>query len=149
MAQTDIMLRPADSDVETSLCWPLMRLLRPHLTSVEMFVAQLARQRLNGYRLLVVWDAEDAVALAGWRVQENFVYGLYLYVDDLVTRPDSRGQAFGGRLLAKLAEEGRALGCSRLVLDTATTNIAAQRFYTRQGLRNQSLGFSSSLSSAK
>jgi GNAT superfamily N-acetyltransferase len=70
-----------------------------------MFIAQVVRQRLKSYRLLGAWDADQAVALAGWRLQENFVYGSYLYVDDLVARPESRGRGLGSRLLAKLAEE--------------------------------------------
>ena len=41
-----------------------------------------------------------------------------------------------------LKAEGRALGCDYLVLDTALSNAAAQRFYRRQGLSDRALRFS-------
>jgi hypothetical protein len=37
--------------------------------------------------------------------------------------------------------EGRALGCRKLVLDTALENTLAHRFYYRQGLLAMSLRF--------
>ena len=145
MAVDNIVLQPAETDAEIGACWPLMQSLRPHLGSVELFVRQVARQREKGYRLLMAWEADQPAALAGWRVQENFVHGTFLYVDDLVTWPGHRGKGLGARLLGRLADEGRRLGCAKLVLDTAVTNIAAQRFYAREGLCNRALGFSTPL----
>jgi GNAT superfamily N-acetyltransferase len=142
---SDLMLQPAETVTETTACWPLMQLLRPYLTSAEMFLEQVARQRMFNYRLLVAWKDGEAVALAGWRLQENCAYGRHIYVDDLVTRPDRRGQGLGARLIARLAGDGNRLGCVALVLDTAVNNSDAQRFYARSGLRNRALSFSMKL----
>jgi len=85
------------------------------------------------------------LALAGFRVLENFVHGQYLYVDDLVVDEGQRGQGLGAALLDCLKAEGGALGCDNLVLDTALDNTAAQRFYRRQGLSDRALRFSLAL----
>ena len=122
-----------------------MRMLRPHLASAPMFADRVERQRADGYRLLVAWRSTKAVALAGWRVQENLLRGRHLYVDDLVTCPEDRSHGLGARLLAALAEEGRTLSCTALVLDTAVENTDAQRFYARENLRHTGLHFSKSL----
>ena len=138
--------RPADTPADLDACWPLMRLLRPHLRGPEEFAEQVARQRRGGYRLLALWRSEEAAALAGWRIQENLLFGLHAYVDDLITRERDRSSGLGASLLTFVGEEARALGCRKLVLGTAVENVAAQRFYLRQGMRNIGMSFVKELS---
>ncbi|GGF29381.1 N-acetyltransferase GCN5 [Aliidongia dinghuensis] len=127
----------------TAPCLPVLRVLRPHLGADEAVLAQLARQAAEGYRLLAAVDSEDKVlALAGWRFQENTVYGRFLYVDDLVTLPDRRGEGLGECLIEALAAQARAAGCRRLALDSGVTNSAAHRFYFRQRLTVGAFRFS-------
>ena len=92
-----------------------------------------------------MWAEARPIALAGFRVLENFVHGRYLYVDDLVVDEAGRGQGVGAALMDWLKAEGRALGCDNLVLDTALANAAAHRFYRRQGLRNLATRFTFAL----
>ncbi|MCC6777897.1 MAG: GNAT family N-acetyltransferase [Hyphomicrobiales bacterium] len=129
-------------EAEIAACYPLMRQLRPHLTSVEELIARWRRQSQDGYRLLALWDERRPCALAGYRVTENLVHGRFLYVDDLVTAEGERSRGHGARLLARLAAEGRARGCNRLVLDTPLDNVLGHRFYYRQGLLARALRFS-------
>ncbi len=135
-------LRHAEADTEIAACFPVMRLLRPHLGGAEELVARVARQRAEGYRLLAAWRADAVVGLAGYRVQENLIHGRFLYVDDLVTAEAERRRGLGARLLDGAAAEGRAQGCRRLVLDTALDNVLAHRFYYRQGMLARALRFS-------
>ncbi len=137
-----ITLRHAETDQEVAACFPVMAQLRPHLASAEEFVARVARQRAEGYRLLAAWRDGVAVALAGYRTEENLIHGRFLYVDDLVTAETERRQRLGARLLDAVAGEGRRLGCRRLVLDTALDNVLGHRFYYRQGLVARALRFS-------
>ena len=129
----------APADLEA--CYPLMRQLRAHLTSLDEFRARWLRQSESGYRGLALWVDGRPRALAGFRVLENFVHGRFLYVDDLVTDAGERGRGHGERLLARLKAEGEALGCGKLVLDTGLDNALAHRFYYRQGLLAQALRF--------
>lgn len=134
-----------ETDGHYDASFEVMRLLRPHLTDAATFASQARRQGAQGYRLLAAWHHDRAVALAGYRITENLLYGRFLYVDDLVADEEARGQGVGGDLIAELREEGRRQGCAHLVLDTALANALAQRFYFRQGLLARGMHFSQSL----
>jgi ribosomal protein S18 acetylase RimI-like enzyme len=133
--------RVVDTEAEVALCYGLMRQLRPHLASLQDFIARWRRQTTAGYRLIAIWHDQKPLALAGYRMQDNLVHGQHLYVDDLVTDEALRGGGYGRILMQRLKAEARALGCAKLVLDTALTNTRAQRFYERQGLLASAMRF--------
>lgn len=131
----------AETEADVIACFDLMRELRPHVQSPEEWLVRLARQKEQGYRLLVAWRDGAAVALAGYRYQDNLVYGRFLYVDDLVTLETERRHQWGQQLLEMLTHQAQAQGCQRLVLDTGMSNSLAQRFYFRQGMLATALRF--------
>lgn len=142
---TEATLRHLETPQELRACLPLMRELRPHLDESDDFIERVARMRGQGYRLLAAMDAGQAVALAGYRLQENLVYGRFLYVDDLVVANGRRGERWGASLLQALDATARDSGCARLVLDTGLANALAQRFYFRAGLLTSAIRFSKSV----
>ncbi|CAB3623819.1 MAG: GNAT family N-acetyltransferase [Achromobacter sp.] len=140
MSQQDI--RPIESAEALRACFPVMRELRPHLADERDFADRVARMRDEHYALLAVWEDDAPVALAGYRFQENLIYGRFLYVDDLVVTERSRGARHGAALLQALERMAREAGCAKLVLDTGLANALAQRFYFRQGLLTGAMRFS-------
>lgn len=138
-------IRRVQSDAEAAACYPLMRQLRPKLSSASEFIERWKRQGEAGYRLTARWVGERPVALAGHRTLENLIYGRHLYVDDLVTDDETRGQGHGGALLAHLQSAAVADGCARLVLDSGMANSLGHRFYFRQGLVAEALHFTSAV----
>lgn len=144
-SMNDPALQHLDSHDAWQACLPLMRELRPHLTSAADFTARLDRMHAQDYRLLAAMDGGHAVALAGYRMQENLIYGRFLYVDDLVVHPTRRGDRWGARLLDALEDHARDTSCAKLVLDTGLSNALAQRFYFRQGLLTSAIRFSKPL----
>ena len=138
-------LRQVDSEQDCRACFTVMRELRPHLADADAFTAQVRRQAAQGYRLLAAWQDEQIKGLAGYRVQENLVYGRFLYVDDLVAEADARRQGLGGKLIDAMREQAQRQGCTCLVLDTGLGNALGQRFYFRQGLLATAMHFSQSL----
>ncbi len=132
-------------EAEIGACYGLMRQLRPHLASVDEFIAHWRRQSAEGYRILALWQDSGPhpgpCALAGYRITENLVHGRVRYLDDPVADAAERGRGYGARLLGKLKAEGRTLGCRKLVLDTGLDNYLAHRFYFRQGLLARALRF--------
>ncbi|MDS1139185.1 GNAT family N-acetyltransferase [Pusillimonas sp. SM2304] len=134
-------LRPVDSDQDYQACFEVMRALRPHLDNAAAFAAQARRQAGQGYRLLAAWQDAQVKGLAGFRIQENLLYGRFLYVDDLVAAPDARRLGVGGKLLDALRDEARRQDCAHFVLDTALGNALGQRFYFRQGLLARGMHF--------
>ncbi|MDF3888096.1 GNAT family N-acetyltransferase [Cupriavidus basilensis] len=137
----NLTLGHAQTEADILACFPVMRQLRPKLQMPEDFLANVTLQSGQGYRLLALWDDGKPVALAGYRRLDNLIHGRFLYVDDLITDAEGRGQGHGERLLQALRELGRTEGCQRLVLDTGLANAKAQRFYFRSGLLAEGLHF--------
>jgi ribosomal protein S18 acetylase RimI-like enzyme len=135
------VLRHAETDVDIAACFPVMRMLRPHLTSADELCARVRRQAEAGYRILAAWQGETAVGLAGYRPQENLVRGPFCYVDDLVVAEAARRSGIGALLLSAVGVEARARGLPYLVLDTALDNYFGQRFYFRFGMLPAALRF--------
>ncbi|WP_278929533.1 GNAT family N-acetyltransferase [Pseudomonas qingdaonensis] len=125
----------------------MMRVLRPHLTDLAAYVAQLQRQAAQGDRLLAAWEGEQVVGLAGYRPLENLLYGRFIYVDDLVVSPDLQRGGLGAQLLNAVRDEALQRGCDHFVLDTGLHMPLAQRFYFRQGLLARGMHFTQSLKS--
>jgi ribosomal protein S18 acetylase RimI-like enzyme len=140
--ETKPILRHANAEHEVRACFSVMKELRPDLRDEADFMNRVGRMRHQSYRLLAVWDEDCVIALAGYRTLENFVYGRFLYVDDLIVTAGSRGRGWGARLLEELTSIARYARCMRLVLDTGVSNALAQRFYFRQGLLTGAMGFS-------
>ena len=134
-------LRHVTSDQDYQACFPVVRQLRPHLTDVATFAAQARRQSRQGYRMLAAWDHDTVKGLAGYRLQENLLYGRFLYVDDLVADSDTRNQGIGGLLITTLRDAARQESCAHFVLDTALGNALGQRFYFHQGLLARGMHF--------
>jgi len=119
---------------DLTACIPVMRELRPHLPPNDTEVVErIRRQMEQGYRLLSLESGREVVALAGFRMQENLVFGRFLYIDDLVVAAIARKRGHAERLLDAVREIGVKDQREFLALDTAVTNVAAQRVYHRCG----------------
>jgi ribosomal protein S18 acetylase RimI-like enzyme len=140
-----LTLQHAETDADLAACFSVMQQLREHLGSPAELITRVATQRAQGYRLLALRDDQRPVALAGYRLQDNLIHGHFLYVDDLITEAGERGHGHGERLIEALRDIGRREHCAKLVLDTALSNVFAQRFYFRVGLLPTGLHFSGAL----
>ena len=109
-------------------CFPVMAELRPHLTEVD-FIARVARQQKDGYRLAFLTDKRTVKAVAGYRFSESLSWGKFMYVDDLVTVEKFRSQGHGQRLFRWLVNEAKARHCGQLHLDSGVHRFGAHRFY--------------------
>jgi GNAT superfamily N-acetyltransferase len=139
-------LRHVETKQDFRTAFAVMRELRPHLTDVDAFMAQVERQAHEGYRLLAAWQGAELVGLAGYRLQENLIHGRFLYIDDLVTAASVRSTGVGAALVDAVREIAHRHDCKQLILDTALANARGQRFYFRQGLLSRALHFGQALS---
>lgn len=140
-----VQIEAAHTDAEIIACFRVLKFLRPHLQEAA-FVPQVRRQQQQGYRLVFIRKAGQPVAAAGYRFAEFLAWGRILYVDDLITDPEQRGQGFGGALLDWLIAEARQAGCAELHLDSGYQRNDAHRLYLNKGLTLQSHHFSMKLS---
>ncbi len=129
---------------ETRLAFAAIRVLRPHIESVEEFVARVnGAQRPEGYRLVASFAGdENAVAAAGFRRLHTLAWGDVIYIDDLVTLESHRGQGHAHRLLEWIHTEARRLGCEQIHLDSAPHRHAAHRLYLTERFHISSFHFS-------
>lgn len=142
-------LRQAEGQADLIACFPVISVLRPGLKSVTEWVDSATGMANEGYRVLAAWEGQKVLAVAGYRMMNNLIHGHFLYVDDLVTAEDQRGQGLGAALLRELSIIAAAAGCQRLVLDTAVANTHARRFYSREGLLDLVVGFVKPLEGGK
>lgn len=105
--------------------------LRPHLTR-EKLQRVLAEGTPQGLRFTGLFDGDECLAVAGWRVMANTARGRQLFVDDLATTSSARSQGNGRRLLQHLVQVARAAGCATLELDSGVQRFDAHRFYVRE-----------------
>lgn len=144
----DYTFQLLETSTDQRASFDLMRVLRPHLSDPDAYVAQLSRQTRQGYRLLAISNGQGMVGLAGYREHENLIYGRFIYVDDLVISPQLQGSGVGATLLNAVREEAVRRGCDHFVLDTGLHMALAQRFYFRQGLLARGMHFTEKLSEA-
>ncbi len=136
---------------ETALTYrPMVELRqgRPQVLTPEAFVAWInEQQRPEGYRLVAIFDADtaEAVAVAGFRRIHSLAFGDALYVDDLVTLPEARGRGHADALFAWLFAEARRLGCAQFHLDSGPQRHAAHRFYLNHDLAISAFHFQRTL----
>jgi GNAT superfamily N-acetyltransferase len=135
---------------ETALAWSALRELRPHVASPEEMTRRVnSEQRAEGYRLAGSFAAGDQepAGVAGFRTLHTLAWGHVLYVDDLVTRADRRGEGHADALMRWLVEEAARLGCAQLHLDSGVQREreTAHRFYFNHRLRISAYHFSREL----
>jgi ribosomal protein S18 acetylase RimI-like enzyme len=139
--QSQVEIKHIESEADLEASFSVMQELRPHLSDRATYKEQVARQRTQGYRLLAAWRNGAIVGLAGYRLQDNLLYGRFVYVDDLVVSAALHRSRFGERLLQAARQQAIALDCRHFVLDTGLHMALAQRFYFRQGLLAKGMHF--------
>jgi GNAT superfamily N-acetyltransferase len=135
----------AETDAQIAATFDVMQQLRPHLERDRYVATIRGLMASEGLRLLAVSDRGTVAAVASYRIMEMLYCGRLLYVDDLVADQSSRSRGHGARLIARLKEEGRALGCSEIQLISRVTREQAHRFYFREGFGIECFQFRSSL----
>lgn len=137
---TDVKLAQSDEDIRR--CFPVMHLLRPHLSGPEDLLQRIRRQMAQTeWKLAYIERDGEVVACAGYRIHEWLASGRILYVDDLVSLSDERSKGYGKALMDWLKEEARKAECPQLHLDSACYREGAHRFYFRERMTVKSFHF--------
>ena len=147
MAAVDFLL--AQSDEEIASTFDVMSQLRPQLQR-DQYVSTIRELRASdGLQLIALRDDGQVCAVATYRVMNMLYCGRLLYVDDLVTDERARSRGHGARLLSRLKEAGRALGCNQIQLISHVTREGAHRFYFREGLGIECFHFRANLAETR
>jgi GNAT superfamily N-acetyltransferase len=136
----------ACSDADIVRVFPVMRVLRPHISTAEEFLKRARRQEeASDWKLIFTEDAGEPVACAGFRISEWLAWGRALYVDDLVALESHRGKGFTDALMQWMLNYAEREGCQAFHLDSGTHRLPAHKFYHRHGLSITSFHFSRAL----
>ena len=146
MTAIDFVL--AQDDVGIAATFDVMQQLRPQLQRHEYVETMHALRASDGLQLLALREAGTVRAVATYRIMNMLYCGRLLYVDDLVTDERVRSHGYGAQLLARLKDEGRALGCSQIQLISHVKREGAHRFYYREGLGIECFHFRAELGDA-
>ncbi|MET1027735.1 MAG: GNAT family N-acetyltransferase [Dongiaceae bacterium] len=141
MMGLNIEIRNIEQPADIVRCHAVMMQLRPHMKDADAFVRQVMRQREQGFRLSAACCGDRIAGLVGYRLQENLLYGRFVFVDDLIVHEEVRSSGVGAELLAVARAYAREESCRYFVLDTGLHMALAQRFYYRQGLLAHAMGF--------
>lgn len=125
-------------------CYEVMAQLRPHVVR-EGFVARVRELQKEGLRLACVREDGRVVAVAGYRISDNFFAGRHLYVDDLVTADGERSKGHGKALLGWLRALAVENDCDVFHLDSGVQRKRAHAFYQREGMELSAYHFSQRL----
>ena len=125
---------------------PIIRLLGPGDASVldnvapDVFDDPIDRERADEFLAdprhhLVVAVADGQVV--GFVSAVHYVHpdksGPQLWVNEIAVAPPYQGKGIGRRLMERILERGRELGCRQAWLGTEPSNTAARRCYAAAG----------------
>ena len=125
---------------ELELAFPVVSQLRPHLSIVE-YIEIVKEMMPTGYQIVCLFEAGKVVSFAGFARLKILHYGDHIWVYDLITDENKRGNGYGKLLMSyveKLAQEN-ALQC--VALQSGFQRIDAHRFYENAGYDKVSFVF--------
>lgn len=126
-----MQIEEIDGDVKLEQSFEIMKQLRTELDRDD-YRRRFPELRRSGYRLFGLSDGGELSGLAGYRIVEGgYGWKRYLYVEELVVRPDRRSNGHGAALLEFLKEVARRESCHHIRLDSGVHRHAAHRFYLR------------------
>jgi len=135
----------AETDDEIAATFDVMQQLRPYLENSQYISTIRSLMASDGLKLLVLSEQGAVRAVAAYRVMNMLYCGSLIYIDDLVADERVRSRGYGAQLIARLKDEGRALGCSEVQLISRVTREQAHRFYFREGFGMECFHFRAKL----
>lgn len=118
---------------EIASCFDVFKVLRPHLDK-QRFMSQVLRQKEQSFQIIVVKARDKICSAAGYRFSEHLAWGKILYVDDLITLPECRGNGFAALLIDHLISIAKDNDCQQLHLDTGHQRHSAHKLYLKKGM---------------
>ncbi|MBO9681543.1 MAG: GNAT family N-acetyltransferase [Flavisolibacter sp.] len=115
-------------------CWEVVRELRPHLDQ-EQYLTLILYMIDEGYKMIYIEENGKGVAFCGYRLTTMLHRGRSIYIDDLCTLPEARGQGHAKALLDYVLEEARAEELQSIHLDSGHHRHDAHRLYLNFGFK--------------
>ena len=125
-------IKIATTEEDILECWDVIFVLRPHLIKEE-FVSTVKEMFTEGYHLAYIEENGKALSAVGFRYLQYLYNGKHIYIDDLVSLPETRGKGYAGMLLEYVADIARSKGYKCVTLDSGHQRYTAHRLYLNKG----------------
>jgi GNAT superfamily N-acetyltransferase len=125
-------IKIATTEEDILKCWDVIFVLRPHLKKEE-FVSTVKEMFTEGYQLAYIEEDGKAASAIGFRYLQYLYNGKHIYIDDLVSLPETRGKGYAGMLLDYVADIARSKGYKYVTLDSGHQRHTAHRLYLNKG----------------
>lgn len=135
------------TDDEFREAFPVLNQLRDHL-SMDEYLDLLPEMQAEGYRLFAYFEDGDIVGVVGWTKHHNFYSGPHVFVYDLVTDEDRRGEGIGTALLEDVHDRARQADCEYVSLESGLWRERAHEFYDQLGYEKFCYSFRKSIEDA-
>ena len=125
---------------ELYMIYELVSQLRSEL-SYQEFEDLIYDMRHMEYKMIGIMEKDVLISYAGVAVQTNLYHKRHLYVFDLVTDEQKRGQGYGKMMLEYLNDYAKIAMCESIVLSSGFAKEEAHKFYEKNGFEKKSFVF--------
>ncbi|GAC1420936.1 MAG: GNAT family N-acetyltransferase [Flavisolibacter sp.] len=115
-------------------CWEVVRELRPHL-DLERYLTYMLYMLDEHYKIIFIESQGTAVSFCGYRTITRLQRGRSLYIDDLATLPQARGQGHATRLLDSVIQLAKREELHSIHLDCSYNRHTAHKLYINRGFK--------------
>jgi GNAT superfamily N-acetyltransferase len=137
-----IQIKTAATEEDILKCRGAIQALRPALSD-EIYLSEVQKTLADNRQMIFV-DAEGkAGAVAVFETGYNLFRGKYIYIDDLSTLPEHRGNGYAGMLVDWILGYAKAEKFDQVHLDSGVTEARtdAHRLYLNKRFQISSLHF--------
>jgi len=125
---------------ELEIIYELLSQLRTSLTYNE-FDDLVYDMRHMDYKMIGLFQRGELITFAGVAVQTSFYHKRHLYVFDLVTDSNYRGQKYGTQMLEYLETYASTAMCENMVLSSSFEGEETQQFLKNKGFHKENFSF--------
>lgn len=131
---TSYRIKVVDTDKDILSTFIVMKSLRANLKR-KTYISSLRTQQKEGFQIVMLAAKDKVKAVSGFRILNNLGRGKFLYVDDLVTKPEDRSKGYGSILFDWLKKYANDNNCKQVVLDSGVQRFGAHKFYLEKGMK--------------
>ena len=126
-----VTVKNLDNREAMMLAWPILAQRYKNLTKEKLSNQIDEMIAANDFKMVAAFLGDEIVGVAGYWVLLMLYCGRYIQVSSFIVDEQKRGLGIGRKILQRLEEVGRELGCEKMVLDSYTENKKSHSLYYR------------------
>lgn len=126
------MIQALHTEDEILAAFPVMKQLRKHLDQKTYLELVKEAQEVDQYQMAALYDANEIVAVVGFKPMITLYYGRFVWVCDLVTATDKRSNGYGEKVLTYVEDWAKQNNYQSVALSSGLQRTDAHRFYEKK-----------------